>query len=337
MQEPDINKERLALALEAAGLDLWENDLVSGEVTCKVHKIFSELGYDAHEAVACVDEIFKIIHPDGVPILKQAVDDHLTGKTATYRCEFRIRAKNGSWVWYANYGKVMDRDGQNLGRRFIGVTFNIDDRKRKEDELININRRLSEQNVLLEKMNFMLQSLATSDPLTGIANRRQIMDTGEIEVQRAVRLRHHLALLMVDIDLFKQINDTQGHPVGDQVICAVAEACVQCVRGSVDTVGRIGGEEFALILPEADIDTARGMAERLRQAIAERSVTLEDGTPLYFTVSVGFAALSPEHFSFKGLLIDADKALYCAKASGRNCVQGVPVGAAEQPDNCPNA
>lgn len=142
---------------------------------------------------------------------------------------------------------------------------------------------------------------------------------------------------MVDIDLFKQINDTWGHPVGDQVICAVAEACVHCVRGSVDTVGRIGGEEFALILPEADIGTARGMAERLRQAISELSITLEDGTRLYFTVSIGFAALSPEHFSFKGLLIDADKALYCAKASGRNCVQGVPVGAAEQPDNCPNA
>ena len=329
MEEADINKERLALALEAAGLDLWENDLVSGEVVCKVHKIFSELGYAEHEGASCVDEIFKIIHPDDVVTLKQAVEDHLSGKTATYRCEFRIRAKNGDWVWYANYGKVMDRDGKNLGRRFIGVTFNIDDRKRKEDELININRRLSEQNVLLEKMNFMLQSLATSDPLTGIANRRQIMDTGEVEVQRAIRLRHQLALLMVDIDLFKQINDTWGHPMGDQVICAVAEACVHSVRGSVDTVGRIGGEEFALILPEADIGTAKEMAERLRQAIAAQSITLEDGAPLHFTVSIGFAALSPEHFSFKDLLINADKALYSAKASGRNCVQGVPAGAVD--------
>ncbi len=321
---PDINKERLELALEAAGLDLWENDLVSGEVTCKVHKIFNELGYDMHEAVSYVDEIYKIIHPDDVLILKQAVDDHLSGKTETYRCEFRIRAKDGTWVWYANYGKVMDRDGKNPGRRFVGVTFNIDDRKRKEDELIDINRRLSEQNVLLEKMNFMLQSLATSDPLTGIANRRQIMDTGEVEVQRAIRLKHHLSLLMVDIDMFKQINDTWGHPTGDLVICAVAEACVRSVRGSVDTVGRIGGEEFALILPEADISTAGEMAERLRQVIANQVITPDDGAPFHFTVSIGVATLIPEHDSFKGLLIDADKALYHAKDSGRNCVRGSP-------------
>lgn len=133
MDERDTNKERLELALEAAGLDLWENDLVSGEVTRKATKIFAELGYSAEEALSYVDNLFAIVHPDDVPWVKAAIADHAKGVTAQYRCEFRIRAKSGEWVWYANYGKIMDRQGTRPGRRFIGVTFNIDDRKRSEE------------------------------------------------------------------------------------------------------------------------------------------------------------------------------------------------------------
>ncbi|HQT25876.1 MAG TPA: diguanylate cyclase, partial [Burkholderiales bacterium] len=130
----EINKERLELALEAAGLDLWENDLVSGKVTRKASKIFSELGYSKNEALAYVDDLFAILHPDDAPLVKAAIADHLNGKTAQYRSEFRVRSKSGEWVWYANYGKIMDLDG----RRFIGVTFNIDDRKRSEERLRSI-------------------------------------------------------------------------------------------------------------------------------------------------------------------------------------------------------
>ncbi len=157
MSEHDINKERLEFALEAAGLDLWENDLVTGDVTRKATKTFAELGYSEEEALSYIDDLFTIIHPDDIPVVKAAIDGHLTGITAQYRCEFRIRAKRGTWVWYANYGKIMDRDGGNQGQRFIGVTFNIDDRKRKEDELEIINRKLAEQNALLENMNVLLQ------------------------------------------------------------------------------------------------------------------------------------------------------------------------------------
>ena len=157
MTEQDINKDRLELALEASGLDLWENDLVSGDVTCRATKTFAELGYSDEEALFYIDDLFTIIHPDDIPVVKAAVDGHLTGITAQYRCEFRLRAKCGAWVWYANYGKIMDRDGSNQGRRFIGVTLNIDDRKRKEDELELINRKLAEQNALLENVNILLQ------------------------------------------------------------------------------------------------------------------------------------------------------------------------------------
>ncbi|MEQ6341629.1 MAG: EAL domain-containing protein [Gammaproteobacteria bacterium] len=157
MSVHDINKERLELALEAAGLDLWENDLVTGDVTRKAIKTFAELGYSEEEALSYIDDLFTIIHPDDIPVVKAAVDGHLAGVTPQYRCEFRIRAKRGAWVWYANYGKIMDLDGDNQGQRFIGVTFNIDDRKRKEDELESINRKLAEQNALLENMNALLR------------------------------------------------------------------------------------------------------------------------------------------------------------------------------------
>ncbi|HEY8904905.1 MAG TPA: PAS domain-containing protein, partial [Rhodoferax sp.] len=174
MGEAELNKNRLALALEAAGLDLWENNLLTGEVTLKAVKTLTELGYSAHEMVAYVDEIYQLFHPDDVATVRAAVDDHLSGRTPQYRCEFRLRAKNGTWVWYANYGKVMDDDSATPGKRFVGVTFNIDDRKRKEDEIAQINQQLAERNALLQSYNNALELLASCDPLTGLANRRRL-------------------------------------------------------------------------------------------------------------------------------------------------------------------
>lgn len=320
MSKHDPNKERLELALEAGGLDLWENDLVTGEVACKVSKIFTELGYTHDEAAPFMDDMFKLVHPDDVPMVREAIDDHLASKTEKYRCEFRIRSKAGTWVWFANYGKIMDRDAERPGRRFIGVTFNIDERKRKEDELRFINRKLSEQNNLLESMNAVLQALATSDPLTGIANRRKLLEVGENEVQRATRFGHPLSLLIIDIDHFKLINDTWGHMAGDHVICAVAEACERSIRNHIDAVGRIGGEEFAIVLPETDFGSANDLAERLRLAIAELDIHLGDGELTRTTISIGVAALSPACNTFNALLLHADRALYQAKDTGRNCV-----------------
>lgn len=318
MSTKDINQERLELALEAAGLDLWENDLVAGDVTRKATKIFAELGYTEAEAATYVEDIFAIVHPDDIALIKAAVNDHLNGVSVQYRCEFRIRAKSGGWIWYANYGKVMDREG----RRFIGVTFNIDDRKRKEDEIESINRKLAEQNRRLSEMNTLLQSMATSDSLTGLANRRKLMETGESEVRRAIRLDHAVSLLIADIDLFKQVNDTWGHMAGDMVISAIADTCAQCVRSDIDTLGRIGGEEFAVIMPEADSTMAEHLAQRLCQAVAAKKIAINDDNTLSCTISIGIASLTPFCTTFRHLLINADKALYRAKDAGRNCARG---------------
>ncbi len=121
----------LELAVEAAGLDLWENNLVTGEVTRKAAKVLAELGYRDDDVR--IDDMLGLVHPEDMPEFKRLLDDHLCGVTPQYRCEFRLRSSNGAWVWYANYGKIMGP--RRSGQRFIGVTFNIDDRKCRENEL----------------------------------------------------------------------------------------------------------------------------------------------------------------------------------------------------------
>jgi PAS domain S-box-containing protein len=157
MGEEELNKDRLALALEAAGLDLWENDLVTGEVTRKAVKTFAELGYSKEEAFAYMDDLFALVHPEDMPLIKTAINGHFTGANPEYRCEFRLKAKDGSWVWYANYGKIMQSSNYEHGKRFIGVTFNINNRKCQENELRLINLKLAKQNEMLERLNNTLR------------------------------------------------------------------------------------------------------------------------------------------------------------------------------------
>ncbi|WP_348764953.1 sensor domain-containing diguanylate cyclase [uncultured Salinisphaera sp.] len=322
MEEEALYRRRLDLALECSGLDLWENDLLTGEVIFGLDRVFSDLGYDKSEAAGYIDDIFSLMHPDDKPAVEQAIADHLAAKTQRYYSEFRIRAKSGAWVWYANYGKILDREGENPGHRFCGVSFNLDIKKRQEEELQALNAKLREQNALLERMNAELHALATSDSLTGLRNRRYLLKAGEDEFLRARRLRHELALLLIDIDWFKRVNDTLGHVAGDEVIRAIAQRCSGGTRAHVDTVGRIGGEEFAIVLPAVGLDEALELADRLRLEVARQPVAVTGGHSIHVTISTGVATLAPECQSFHDLMILSDRALYRAKDAGRNAVCG---------------
>jgi diguanylate cyclase (GGDEF)-like protein len=166
----------------------------------------------------------------------------------------------------------------------------------------------------LESANSRLENLARSDGLTGLANHRTFQEQIRAEVDRSRRHDHHLSLLLMDIDHFKAINDTYGHPVGDSVLAKIARAIEGQIRIS-DTPARYGGEEFTVILPETGAEGAEVIAERIRVAVESM-----DDLPCPVTVSIGVIELDVSKHSVESLIAEADAALYAAKRSGRNRV-----------------
>lgn len=171
-----------------------------------------------------------------------------------------------------------------------------------------------------KRLNEELQMLATTDSLTGLPNRREFMRRLQEQQGRLQReLDQRAAVLMLDIDHFKNVNDQHGHAIGDAVLRHLATLMKDSQR-KVDVLGRVGGEEFAALLPGADNEAARVFAERLRQRIESTPLQL-DGLRLAVTVSVGIAAMSADDEKVDAVLVRADKALYCAKHGGRNRVE----------------
>lgn len=162
-----------------------------------------------------------------------------------------------------------------------------------------------------------LRRLATRDQLTGLLNRREFDRILGEETERSMRFGHPFALVLVDIDHFKSINDQHGHPVGDAVLREVARRLGGIVR-SVDRVARFGGEEFALVLMEADSAAAIDTARRACVAIEREPVVVRETLPLNVTVSAGAASMPRDARTIDDLVSAADKALYAAKAGGRN-------------------
>lgn len=160
---------------------------------------------------------------------------------------------------------------------------------------------------------------ASTDSMTGIANRRHFMERGNDEIERARRYHLPLTLLLLDIDHFKQINDRFGHPAGDKLLQVIAQACQSNAR-NVDLAGRLGGEEFVLLMPETGAIAARLAAERLRRAITAIPPALS-GVPHQVTASFGIATLKSYDTSMDSLVARADTALYRAKNGGRNRVE----------------
>jgi diguanylate cyclase (GGDEF)-like protein len=161
-----------------------------------------------------------------------------------------------------------------------------------------------------------VQRQAITDPLTGVYNRRGFFELGKREVERAHRFGRPLTAMMIDIDLFKQINDTQGHLIGDQVLAGVASTIEHELR-QVDLPGRFGGDEFIALLPETDLDHAYQAAERLRQSLS-RGAYLTENEPVHITASIGLAQLEQSGDTLETLIERADQALYAAKQAGRN-------------------
>jgi len=184
--------------------------------------------------------------------------------------------------------------------------------------LRDITERLTAENEL-RRVKLEMERLAHTDSLTGLANRRFFMLRLHEEFERARRHGHTLSILLLDLDLFKQINDTYGHDAGDRILVAVA-ATIQSVKRASDVSARYGGEEFALLLPETDQQGAWSLGERVRERIAATSIDSATGARVSVTTSVGLATSRAPGSDLDGVLIRADRALYLAKHAGRDRV-----------------
>jgi len=210
------------------------------------------------------------------------------------KSEVDLKKKDGALFWAEISADPIQLADQNM---ILGVIRDITERKRMEAEL---------------------ERLATTDPLTNLLNRRELLRRAEAELERARRYEHPTSAIMLDVDYFKKVNDTCGHTAGDKVLIALAQLLTREVRTS-DLVARYGGEEFMLLLSETSLEQARAIAERIRCAVADIAVVVDDQT-IRFTISLGVTSSDKSGLDFESLLKEADRLLYQAKQSGRNRV-----------------
>jgi len=217
-------------------------------------------------------------------------------KDESFSLEYGLTRQDGSRIWVWERGRGIEEDDGTVVLE--GIVLDISDRKTLENEL---------------------EEMATRDPLTGLFNRREMSRVLEEELDRARRYQRPMAVLWIDFDHFKDINDTFGHAAGDSVLRSISRLLLGSVR-SVDSIGRFGGEEFVIVLPEMDLGEAQETAERLRRKVAEEPQPLGNDQTVPLTISVGIAVYPDHGQSASTLCAAADKAMYLAKQRGRNCV-----------------
>ncbi len=209
--------------------------------------------------------------------------------------EQRRRLRNGSeFMAHIALDSVRAGSGELLG--FVEVIQDVTESKQREERLYQ---------------------RATRDPMTGIANRGHFFEMGAQEIERARRFSEPLSMVLLDIDRFKTINEKYGHEIGDRVIVSLTKTCVGHLR-NIDLLGRVGGEEFAILMPRANKEPAAEMAQRLRLLISEQRVPVPGGRDISFTVSLGLSSLRHTTRDLAELMRNADAALYRAKREGRN-------------------
>ncbi|WP_315982080.1 GGDEF domain-containing protein [Aliamphritea spongicola] len=211
--------------------------------------------------------------------------------------DYRLILSDGSMKWVQTKGYRIEPANHN-DDRYAWVSTDISERKSNEQNL-----------------NY----LANHDPLTGLRNRLQLAERVESEIVRSKRHGHSLALLIIDVDHFKSVNDCYGHMAGDLALCALAAVLKEQIR-SIDSAFRYGGEEFVVILPEESLEQALQVAERIRLRVSAQPLQLESGD-VNITVSIGVSVYPEDGDGYNRLVRVADDHLLNAKRQGRNCVQ----------------
>lgn len=269
--------------------------------------------------------VLELFTPEGQAVVhelsarRRSAPDHAVSNPRTVFQAQQVR-KDGSCYWTEVSSTArFDLAGNIVG--YNGITHDIDASKRHERELEAANAKLQSQLQEIRALQTQLTEMAVRDTLTGLHNRRYVEETLPRELARAKRDGYPLALILIDLDLFKRINDTYGHPAGDAVLKAVAKVLRQGARES-DIVSRYGGEEFLVVLPNMAMHQALARAESWQRALAGAPVQ-HGAFAITTTLSAGIAAYPDNSADIEALLRLADDALYRAKANGRNRVECV--------------
>ena len=293
-----LTRERnqmLEMAERLAEMGHWHLDLRRGRLYAS-KTVYDIFGWDRDWEALDIERMHAAFHPDDRAGVEASFAAAIENGTA-FETEGRIVRPDGT-VRHLNLTCICEMDAKrHRAIAVFGVLLDITDRKRIEEDL---------------------RRLATTDTLTGVANRRRFMERAAEEHQRMMRYGQPLSVALLDIDRFKSINDTHGHAVGDDALIAFAET-VQATIRPTDMLGRIGGEEFAILLPETDLNGAQESMERVRRAVMDIRVAGEGGV-FGFTTSAGIAAVLAAETSVERALERADEALYDAKQTGRNKV-----------------
>lgn len=301
-----LNKELLAQKEQEVRLDFawsgnlghWYLNLKTGHIVFNPLKV-TALGYRSDELPEKIGYAFFTdkLHPEDYEMVMDAMRQNMAGTTDVYECEYRIQARDGSWKWFYDRGKVTQRDAQGKAEFAAGIVFDITEKK--------------ERALQLEYENKMLEAENVTDALTRIKNRKAVLAELESWLAEARHCSQPMAIAMFDIDHFKNVNDSKGHVFGDQVLRVTANIIAGNIRAQ-DTVGRYGGEEFLVLFPNTDQASASLVCERIRARVA--AFEFDEG--LKITISGGLALYQGD--SVTAFIDRADQKLYQAKASGRN-------------------
>lgn len=293
----DCSRELVALSESSDGV--WDWSIAKGTVRFNP-QMKRLLGYGPDEMKEILETWKDNVHPDDAPLVLSNLQEHLEGRRARYEATYRLKNRNGHYIWVQDRGRICEWDDEGTPVRAIGMLHDITDQKHLE---------------------LSLQQQASRDLLTNLPNRREGVQQLQAQMSLARRLNTTLGIAYIDVDHFKHINDVYGHQAGDDTLKALADVLLNSLRSS-DFVCRWGGEEFLALATDSSLDDMVNLGEKIRRAVqstfldGERPITISLGV----TTSTGVEEISD-------VLVRADKAMYRAKHNGRNRVEFTdPVG-----------